>query len=139
PPAKPFNAWLVWLVVLLAIGAAGGTYWFNHRNDAALAAAGGGPGGKGGMFRFGGGRGGVTPVSTAVAEKGELKVFLSALGSVTALNTTTVKANATGELIGIHFTEGQVVKAGDLLAEIDPRPYRISLEQAEGQLSRDAA
>lgn len=139
PPAKPFNAWVVGLVVLLAVGAAVGTYWFNHRNDAALAAGGfpgGGKGGKGGgMFRFGG----VTPVSTAVAEKGELKVFLSALGSVTALNTTTVKANATGELIAIHFNEGQVVKAGDLLAEIDPRPYRISLEQAEGQLARDAA
>src|SRR3954466_7086280 len=96
PPAKPFKAWVVGLVLLLLVGAAGGTYWFNHRNDAANL-AGGGPGGRGG-FRFGG-RGGATPVSTAVAEKGELKVYLSALGSVTALNTTTVKANATGELI----------------------------------------
>jgi multidrug efflux system membrane fusion protein len=131
PPAQPFKAWTVGLVIVLALGAAGGVWWFNHRNDAANLAA-----GRGG-FRFG--RGGVTPVSTAVAAKGELKVYLSALGSVTALNTTTVKANATGELMAIHFAEGQVVKAGDVLAEIDPRPYRISLEQAEGQLARDTA
>ncbi len=125
------------MVVAVAVAFFGGVWWFTHRTATAgaVAAAGGGGG-----FRFGGGgRGGVTPVSTAVAEKGQLKVYLAALGSVTALNTTTVKAQATGELISIHFSEGQIIQAGDLLAEIDPRQYRISLEQAQGQLARDTA
>lgn len=96
------------------------------------------PSGFGGRGSSRGGRA-ATPVSTAAAEKGELKVYLSALGSVSALNTTTVKSSVTGELLKINFSEGQLVKAGDLLAEIDSRQYRISLAQAEGQLARDTA
>ena len=137
PPAPPSRRWIVWVVIAMTIALPAGVWWLNNRAPAPAAGPGGGGGGFGGFRRSG--RGGTTPVSTAVAEKGELKVYISALGSVTALNTTTVKANATGELIAIHFTEGQVVKAGDLLAEIDPRPYRISLEQAQGQLARDTA
>ncbi len=78
-------------------------------------------------------------VATVAATKGDLHVFLSGLGSVTPLNTVTVRSRAVGELLKIHFTEGQLVQAGDLLAEIDPRAYQAALDQAEGQLARDQA
>ena len=89
------------------------------------------------------GRGGgglrAVPVATAAVKAGEFHVFLNALGTVSALNTVTVKSRVDGELLTFNFTEGQVVKAGDLLAEIDPRSYEASLAQAEGQLARDFA
>ncbi len=78
-------------------------------------------------------------VATVAAGKGDLHVFLTGLGTVTPLNTVTVRSRASGELVKIHFTEGQLVQAGELLAEIDPRAYQAALEQAEGQLARDQA
>jgi membrane fusion protein, multidrug efflux system len=78
-------------------------------------------------------------VSVETATQTDFPVYLTGLGSVTALRTVTVKPKVDGELIRIAFTEGQMVKAGDLLAEIDPRPLQIQLQQVEGQLLRDAA
>ncbi len=80
-----------------------------------------------------------TPVSVIAAREGDLHVYLTALGSATAWNTVTVRSRADGQLMKLHFTEGQHVEAGDLLAEIDPRAYQVGLEQAEGQLARDQA
>jgi multidrug efflux system membrane fusion protein len=79
------------------------------------------------------------PVVAAPGRIGDLPVYLTALGSVTAFNTVTVKSRVDGQLVRVAFDEGQTVRAGDLLAEIDPRPFEVQLAQAKGQLARDAA
>ncbi len=79
------------------------------------------------------------PVAVAQARKGDMAVRLSGLGTVTAMNNVTVKSRVDGQLVRVDFTEGQMVKEGQLLAEIDPRPFRVQLMQAEGQFARDQA
>lgn len=79
------------------------------------------------------------PVVLGTARKMDMPLYIPALGTVTALDTVTVKTQINGILQKIHYVEGQEVKAGDLLAEIDPRPYEAQLEQFQGQLARDEA
>jgi len=79
----------------------------------------------------------IQPVAAVAVQKADLPVYLKALGTVTAANTVTVRSQVGGQLIRLHFKEGQMVEKGDLLAEIDPRPFQVSLMQAEGQLARD--
>ena len=79
------------------------------------------------------------PVRVSEAQRGDLALHLEALGTVSAFNTTTVKTRVSGELVKIHFREGDTVKAGALLAEIDPRAFQNRLDQALGKLSGDRA
>ena len=81
----------------------------------------------------------MVPVVAVPASKSDIGVYLTGLGSVTPLNTVTVKSRVDGQLIEILFREGQVVSTGDLLAIVDPRPFEAQLMQAEGQMARDQA
>jgi multidrug efflux system membrane fusion protein len=79
------------------------------------------------------------PVTAVAAKSGDLNHYLTAIGSVTPFNTVTVMSRVPGQIMSVAFNEGQTVKAGELLAQIDPRPYQVQLEQAEGTLAKDQA
>src|SRR5271167_938009 len=79
------------------------------------------------------------PVSVAAAERRDVPIYLTGLGTVQAFNTVTVKTRVDGELVKVAFTEGQDVKAGDLLAQIDPRPFQATYDQAVAKKVQDEA
>ena len=128
------SRWWVWVLLLVIV--AGGYWYYRGRTSQADAAAAGGKGPGGAMGAPGSF---VVPVVVATASKGDLPVFLNGLGNVTAFNTVTVRSRVDGQIVKINFLEGQNVVAGQALVEIDPRPYQVQLEQAEGQLAKDQA
>jgi len=135
--ASSKSRWWFWVLVLAAI-VVGGWYYRNSRSagSSADAAAPGAPSkGKGG-FSAGSI---VVPVVVATAQRGDLPVYFNGLGTVTAFNTVTVRSRVDGQLTSIAFKEGQFVHEGDLLAQIDPRPFQVQLAQALGQLAKDQA
>jgi multidrug efflux system membrane fusion protein len=125
--------WFIGLFLLLG-GAA--LVWYYDIGQARPAQQGMSPGGRGGR----GGRGPeLPPVRVAQAETRSIAVTLKALGTVTPINTVVVRSRLDGELVRVFFNEGQNVKAGQVLAEIDPRPYQVALAQAEGQRAENQA
>jgi multidrug efflux system membrane fusion protein len=110
-------------IALVTIGAAA---WFRFRRGTAAAAP-PAPAAR------------AIPVVAVPSRTGDLQLYLDALGTVTALNTVTVRSRVDGQLVKIAFVEGQLVHEGDLLAEIDARPFEVQLLQAQGQLARDQA
>jgi len=131
--------WLVGLLVLLIVLGVSWWWWPSDAKKAQTAQP-AGQAGRSGMMRPGFG-GSTQPVPVRVAEvtRGDFPVYYKALGTVTALNTINVRSRVAGELIKVYFKEGQMVKAGELLAEIDPRSYQNALLQAEGTLLQNQA
>ena len=123
--------WL-WLLLLALLGT--GAWYLWSRAGSTPSASSGTPS-KGGKK----GGAGTVPVVAAKARKGDIGVYITGLGSVTPLNTVTIKSRVDGQLMKVHYNEGDLVHEGDLLLEIDPRPYQVQLEQAEGQQLRDQA
>lgn|SRR5215472_979935 len=134
-PSK--SLWWLWVVVIAGIVL--GVWYFRARtpseaaNPSAPAAPGRGRGGAGGMGNFS------VSVVVATAQNGDLPVYFNGLGTVTAFNTVTVRSRVDGQIINVAFKEGQFVHEGDLLVQIDPRPFQVQLEQAQGQLAKDQA
>lgn len=129
--------WAIAIGVVVAAAA----FWFWHSRSESLTAA---PGvaaqaphpaaGRRGM-RYGP----LAPVQAATATTQAVPRYLSGLGTVTAANTVTVRSRVDGQLVALHFQEGQQVNAGDLLAQIDPSQFKVALAQAQGQLAKDNA
>ena len=139
-PSRSKGRLWVW-IFLAAILVAGIWYYRSVRaagqaqNSAETAGAGTktGAAGRGRAGNF------AVPVVVATAQRGDLPVYLNGLGNVAAFNTVTVRSRVDGQLVNVAFREGQFVKQGDLLIQIDPRPFEVQLEQAQGQLAKDQA
>jgi multidrug efflux system membrane fusion protein len=144
PRAAKRSKRLIWIGLILVLGIGAGLYLWLGRAQQAQPAQGpagapGGPAAGAGARRGAAALGGPMAVVTATAVKGDMPVTLNALGTVTPLATVTVKAQIGGQLQKIAFEEGQMVKAGDFLAQVDPRPYQAALDQAQGTLAHDQA
>jgi membrane fusion protein, multidrug efflux system len=120
--------WAVAAAVMVAAGA-GYWYWSGRTSETPAGPEGGRPDPSARAL----------PVVAVPARKGSIDVYLNALGTVTPRNMVVVKPRVDGQLMRVAFDEGQVVKAGALLAEIDPRPFQVQLAQAEGQMAKDQA
>ena len=129
PEEKHRGRWLIFLAILVVTAVA--AYYFHERS--AAQAKNPKAGGRGAMSDR------PVPATTAPARQGDMGVYVEALGTVTPVNTVTVTSRVQGQITAVHYREGQTVRKGDPLVDIDPRPYQAALMQAEGQLARDKA
>jgi multidrug efflux system membrane fusion protein len=123
--------WLVWLAVIAVV--AMGIYFVWSRTNTTQSPSSATKKGKGGAG------GPPVPVVAAKSRRGDIGVYFTGLGSVTPIYTVTVKSRVDGELMSVKYKEGDLVQQGDLLAQIDPRPFEVQLTQAQGQLIKDQA
>ncbi len=119
--------------MLVCLAVLGGCAWYLVHRNAALTQA------NGNGFGFGGGRRPAATVAFAAASVADIPIRMEALGTVTPLAAATVRSQVTGVLTQINYTEGQTVKRGQPLAQIDPRPFQLALEEAIAQQARDQA
>ena len=120
---------LVWILLLLCFAA--GIFVVLRSHQVSQNAPGGGGGGRSGNL------GGAVAITTATAQKGNIGVYVNAIGTVTPVYTASITSQVNGIVTEVHYTEGQMVKKGDPLIEIDPRPYEATLLEAQGILERD--
>jgi membrane fusion protein, multidrug efflux system len=123
PPARKSRWWIWALVIVIVIGA----YIYHQRQEAMASKASAAPAVR------------AVPIQSATAHTGDIGVFINALGTVTPVYTVTVTSRVQGEITHVYYREGQIVRKGDPLLDIDPRPYQAALAQAEGQLAHDQA
>ena len=133
PPKRRRSTW-IWILLLVLLGAAAYYFWSKHTTAPASESSGTASGRRGQ-----GSANATAPVDAAKAVKGNIGVYVTGLGAVTPIYTVTVKTQVNGQLMQVLYKEGDMVKKGDTLAEIDPRPYQAQLTQYEGQLIRDQA
>ena len=131
-PNRRARRGVMWVVIVLTVAVAA-FFIFRHREKPQPQAGQAMGGRAGGMGQ------GPLMVATATAKKGDIGVYVSALGLVTPVNTVAVRSRVDGQLVEVHYKEGQMVHSGDALVEIDARPFEAALAQAEGQLARDMA
>src|SRR5271170_3698183 len=127
PPPRKGRTWLAWIAVLLLFGIA--FYLVLHRKEDASKA-----GGAAGLRRAGFG---TVTITAATATKGSIGVYLDAIGTVTPVYTASILAQASGVVTAVQYREGQMVRKGDPLIEIDPRIYQAQVAEAEGTLEKD--
>lgn len=136
PPDKPQPPRRRWLWVLVVLAVLAGCFLFYKMHSSKPSAQ------KSGTAAKGKGKGGapaVTPVVAVPAKKGNIGVYVTGLGAITPIYTIMVKSRVDGQLMTVHFKEGDLVHQGDPLIEIDPRPYEAVVVQSEGALVRDQA
>jgi membrane fusion protein, multidrug efflux system len=124
----PRKKYWIWILVLIFVAII--LYWALHHTDQSQAQSAGGGGGRRAFT-------GPVPVTTVTANKGDIGVYLDAIGTVTALYTDAITAQVTGVITAVHYKEGQMVRKGDPLIDIDARPYEAQVVQAQGALERD--
>jgi multidrug efflux system membrane fusion protein len=119
------HGWM-WALLLIAL-AVSGLLYYQHRSSGDASKAKAAPPPR------------AIPVTTAPAKKGDIGIYVEALGTVTPVYTVTVTSRVQGEIMNVYYKEGQMVRKGDPLLDIDPRPYQAALTQSEGQLEHDQA
>ncbi len=126
PPRRRSYAW-VWILLLVLAGLVGFRVYQNKQAEAQAAKAKAAAANRG------------VPITTTTATQGPIGVYISALGTVTSVYTATITSRVDGQIISVNYREGQMVHKGDILIQIDPRPYAAALTQAEGTLAHDEA